>query len=88
MTNKEKITKDQKNKEHNFMEILIISLLIVSFLGLILFSKKSFKDGAKEYFAVKYLENKDKLIFKNKDRDKYCSYKLDKNGNIKVKVKI
>lgn len=87
MTNKEKITKEQKNKEHIFMEMFMISLLIVSFLCLILFSKKSFKDGAKEYFAVKYLENKDKLMFKNKDRDKYCSYKLDKNGNIKVKVK-
>lgn len=87
MTNKEKITKKQKNKKHNFIEIFIISLLIVSFFGLILFSKKSFKDGVKEYFAVKYLENKEKLMFKNKDRDKYCSYKLDKNGNIKVKVK-
>lgn len=80
MTNKEKITKKQKNKKHNFIEIFIISLLIVSFFGLILFSKKSFKDGVKEYFAVKYLENKEKLMFKNKDRDKYCSYKLDKNG--------
>ena len=26
-------------------------------------------------------------MFKNKNRDKYCSYKLDKNGNLKVNVK-
>jgi len=53
----------------------------------ILFSIEDFKDGAKEYLAVKYLENKEKLMFKNKNRDKYCSYKLDKNGNLKVNVK-
>lgn len=51
MTNKEKITKDQKNKEHNFMEILIISLLIVSFLGLILFSKKELQGWGEGIFC-------------------------------------
>lgn len=36
---------------------------------------------------MKYLESNEKLVFRNKNRNKYCSYKLDKNGNIKVKVK-
>lgn len=53
MTNKEKITKKQKNKKHNFIEIFIISLLIVSFFGLILFSKKEFQGRGERIFCSK-----------------------------------
>lgn len=67
--------------------VIMIPLLIVSLLGLIVFSRENFKESVKEYFAVKYLESNEKLVFRNKNRNKYCSYKLDKNGNIKVKVK-
>lgn len=51
MTNKEKITKEQKNKEHNFMEMFMISLLIVSFLCLILFSKKELQGWGERIFC-------------------------------------
>ena len=51
MTNKEKITKDQKNKEHNFMEILIISLLIVSFFGSDFILKKELQGWGEGIFC-------------------------------------
>lgn len=88
IANEEKTEQKQEGGKHKLTVFMIMILLpIVSLSGVILFSREDFKDGAKEYLAVKYLENKEKLMFKNKDRDKYCSYKLDKNGNIKVKVK-
>lgn len=88
MANEEKMEQKQEGRKHNLKIFMIIILLpIVSLSGVILFSREDFRDGAKEYLAVKYLANKEKLMFQNKDRDKYCSYKLDKNGNIKVKVK-
>lgn len=88
IANEKKTEQKQEGGKHKLTVFMIMILLpIVSLSGVILFSREDFKDGAKEYLAVKYLENKEKLMFKNKDRDKYCSYKLDKNGNIKVKVK-
>lgn len=88
MANEEKMEQKQEGRIHNLKVFMIMILLpIVSLPGVILFSIEDFKDGAKEYLAVKYLENKEKLMFKNKNRDKYCSYKLDKNGNLKVNVK-
>ena len=78
----------QEGRKHNLkVFVIMIPLLIVSLLGLIVFSRENFKESVKEYFAVKYLESNEKLVFRNKNRNKYCSYKLDKNGNIKVKVK-
>lgn len=88
MANEKKMEQKQEGRIHNLKVFMIMILLpIVSLPGVILFSIEDFKDGAKEYLAVKYLENKEKLMFKNKNRDKYCSYKLDKNGNLKVNVK-
>ena len=88
MANEEKMEQKQEGRKHNLkVFVIMIPLLIVSLLGLIVFSRENFKESVKEYFAVKYLESNEKLVFRNKNRNKYCSYKLDKNGNIKVKVK-
>ena len=88
MANEEKMEQKQEGRKHNLkVFVIMIPLLIVSLLGLIVFSRENFKESVKEYFAVKYLDSNEKLVFRNKNRNKYCSYKLDKNGNIKVKVK-
>lgn len=59
MANEEKMEQKQEGRIHNLKVFMIMILLpIVSLLGVILFSIEDFKDGAKEYLAVKYLEKK------------------------------
>lgn len=58
MANEEKMEQKQEGRKHNLkVFVIMIPLLIVSLLGLIVFSRENFKESVKEYFAVKYLES-------------------------------
>lgn len=71
MANGEKMGQKQEGRKHNLkVFVIMILLLIVSLLGLIVFSRENFKESVKEYFAVKYLESNEKLVFRNKNRNK------------------
>lgn len=53
MANEEKMEQKQEGRKHNLkVFVIMIPLLIVSLLGLIVFSRENFKESVKEYFAM------------------------------------